>query len=140
MTLAARAEVLPFALAGPPEAMSLALPGEGPLGARRLGALLAAARARTPSWSGPGIPRGPETGELLRALVERARVPAVLDADALNAFAEQPELLRGLEVPVVLTPHPGEMARLCGTTIGRCRPTGSRSPPAGRRPGTSPSC
>jgi NAD(P)H-hydrate epimerase len=120
VTLAARAEALPLALAGRPEAMSLALPGDGPLVRADLGALLAAAKGADALVAGPGIPRGPETGELLRALVERARVPAVLDADALNALADQPELvgaLAGLEVPLVLTPHPGEMARLCGTTI-----------------------
>ena len=41
----------------------------------------------------------------------------MLDADALNALAEEPARLPGLGVPLVLTPHPGEMARLCGTTI-----------------------
>jgi NAD(P)H-hydrate epimerase len=117
VTLAARAEALPLALAGRPEAMSTALPGEGPLVRGDLGALLAAAKGMDALVAGPGIARGPETGELLRALVDRARLPAVLDADALNALAEQPELLHGLEVPLVLTPHPGEMARLCGTTI-----------------------
>ena len=44
-------------------------------------------------------------------------MPTVLDADALNALAGQTELLRGLSRPVVLTPHPGEFARLTGTTI-----------------------
>jgi NAD(P)H-hydrate epimerase len=120
VTLAARAEALPLALAGRPEAMSVALPGEGPLVRADLGALLAAAKGADALVAGPGIARGPETGELLRALVERARVPVVLDADALNALAEEPELvaaLAGLEVPLVLTPHPGEMARLCATTV-----------------------
>ncbi len=63
---------------------------------------------------GPGIPRGPETGELLRALLDRAGKPAIVDADGLNALAEEPALLAGLGVPLLLTPHPGEMARLCG--------------------------
>jgi NAD(P)H-hydrate epimerase len=120
VTLAARADALPLALVGRPEAMSVALPGDGPLVRADLGALLAAAKGADALAAGPGIPRGPETGELLRAWVERARIPAVLDADALNALAEQPELvagLAGLGVPIVLTPHPGEMARLCGTTI-----------------------
>jgi NAD(P)H-hydrate epimerase len=117
VTLAARDETFPLALAGRPEAMSLALPGAGPLARADLGALLGAASGADALVLGPGLPRGPETGELVRALVERARVPAVLDADALNALAEHPELLRPFDVPVVLTPHPGEMARLCGTTI-----------------------
>jgi len=63
------------------------------------------------------MPRGAETAELLRALLQRAGKPAVLDADALNAFAEDAALLAGIGVPLVLTPHPGEMARLCGVKV-----------------------
>jgi NAD(P)H-hydrate epimerase len=117
VTLAARAEVLPFALAGRPEAMSVALAGSGPLGRADLQHLLAAARDADALVIGPGIPRGPETGELLRAFLDRAAKPAVLDADALNALADGPSLVRGSGAPLLLTPHPGEMARLCGTTI-----------------------
>ncbi len=117
VTLAARAPVLPFALAGRPEAMSVTLDGEGPLALGDLDALLHAAKSADALVVGPGIPRGPETPLLLRALLERAGVAAVLDADALNALAERPELLGGLPVPVILTPHPGEMARLAGGTI-----------------------
>ncbi len=117
VTLLARPEVLPFALAGRPEAMSRPLPGAGPLGPDDLDALLAAAKGVDAIVIGPGLPRGPETGPLLRAFLERAGRPAVLDADALNALAERPGLVAGLPVPVVLTPHPGEMARLTGSTI-----------------------
>ena len=117
VTLVARSEVLPFALAGRPEAMSVALPGTGALGRSDLAALLAAAKGASALVIGPGIPRGPETLELLRAFLERAGVPAVLDADALNAFAEKPGSVAGMEVPLVLTPHPGEMARLAGTSV-----------------------
>ena len=54
----------------------------------------------------------------MQALVERAGVPLVLDADALNAFAGDPERLVGRDgVDVVITPHPGEMARLLNTSI-----------------------
>jgi ADP-dependent NAD(P)H-hydrate dehydratase / NAD(P)H-hydrate epimerase len=120
VTLAAREEVLPFALAGRPEAMSVPLPARGPLSDADLEPLLEAARGVDAVVVGPGIPRGPETAALLRAFLERARVPAALDADALNALAARPEeLLRGLPAPAVLTPHPGEMARLCGTDIAR---------------------
>ena len=44
-------------------------------------------------------------------------IPAVLDADALNLFAGSPETLRGAAGPVVITPHPGEAARMLGITI-----------------------
>lgn len=117
VTLAARAEVMPLALAGRPEAMSAALPGDGPLGRSDLHALLALAKDADAIALGPGIPRGSETGELVRALLERARKPAVVDADGLNALAEAPAALAELGIPLLLTPHPGEMARLCRTTI-----------------------
>ena len=117
VTLAARGPVLPFALAGRPEAMSVELPGDGPLALGDLDALADAARSADALVIGPGIPRGRETPLLLRALLERAGVPAVLDADALNALAERPDLLAGLPVPVILTPHPGEMARLVAGTV-----------------------
>jgi NAD(P)H-hydrate epimerase len=117
VTLAAREEVLPLALAGRPEAMSVPLSGQGPLGDGDLEPLLAAARGMDAVVIGPGIPRGPETGRVLRAFLERAGVPAILDADALNALAEHPGLVAGLPSPTVLTPHPGEMARLAKTSI-----------------------
>ncbi|HEY7724517.1 MAG TPA: NAD(P)H-hydrate dehydratase [Anaeromyxobacteraceae bacterium] len=117
VTLAAREEVLPLALAGRPEAMSLPLPGHGPLGRADLAPLLEAARAADALVVGPGIPRGPETAALLRDLLEGARLPAVLDADALNALAPPGPGLAGLPAPAVATPHPGEMARLCGLPV-----------------------
>lgn len=117
VTLAARPEVIPMALAGRPEAMSLQLPDSGPLGLGDLGVLLDAAGQADALVIGPGISRGPETAALLRALLDGARTPSVLDADALTALAEDPALLRGLPPGVILTPHPGEMARLAKTTI-----------------------
>ncbi len=66
---------------------------------------------------GPGLGREPETAEFVRELVRRSELPTVLDADGLNAFEGRAELLDGRKRPLVLTPHPGEMARLLGCTI-----------------------
>jgi NAD(P)H-hydrate epimerase len=67
---------------------------------------------------GPGLGQSPATTAFVHALLERSGVPLVLDADALNAFAGDPDRLVGRdEVAVVITPHPGEMARLMKTTI-----------------------
>ncbi len=65
---------------------------------------------------GPGLSRNPETAELVRELVGRIDVPCVVDADGLNALALDDVAGRGGDAPLVLTPHPGEMARLlkCG--------------------------
>ncbi len=113
VTLAARAEVLALALAGRPEAMSVTLPGDGPLGPADLATLLPAGRGADALVAGPGLHRGDETGRLLRSWLEGAGRPAVLDADALNALDPEPAWLGKLPAPVILTPHPGEMARLC---------------------------
>jgi NAD(P)H-hydrate epimerase len=62
---------------------------------------------------GPGLGQVPGTAAFVHALLERAGVPLVLDADALNAFAGEPERLTSRDgVDVIITPHPGEMARL----------------------------
>jgi NAD(P)H-hydrate epimerase len=67
---------------------------------------------------GPGLGQEPSTAAFVQALVERAGVPLVIDADALNAFAEEPERLAARDgVEMIVTPHPGEMARLLGIAI-----------------------
>jgi NAD(P)H-hydrate epimerase len=64
---------------------------------------------------GPGLGTAPGTRAFVQALVDRATMPLVIDADGLNAFADQPDRLVGREGrDVIVTPHPGEMARLVG--------------------------
>ena len=64
---------------------------------------------------GPGLGTGPAVTGVVRELLERCEQPLVVDADALNACAGDAGVLRGREGrPVVITPHPGEMARLLG--------------------------
>jgi NAD(P)H-hydrate epimerase len=75
----------------------------------RLAAFMA---ARTAVAIGPGLSTHPETVELVQALTERLDRPTVLDADALNALAGRASILTTCKVPPILTPHPGEMARL----------------------------
>jgi NAD(P)H-hydrate epimerase len=68
---------------------------------------------------GPGIGTSASTVRFVHGLVERAGVPLVLDADALNAFVDNPDALAGAEGrDVIITPHPGEFARLVGIPIG----------------------
>ncbi len=114
VSVATREQVLEAVLSHAPEVMGLPLMAPGPLGLADLEPLVAAAEGKDALVIGPGIPRGPETGRLLGELLERVEVPAVLDADALNAVAEDLRVLRRARGPVVLTPHPGEMARLTG--------------------------
>jgi hydroxyethylthiazole kinase-like uncharacterized protein yjeF len=73
---------------------------------------------------GPGLSIKGEASEFARELVARTgagdgrkAIPIVIDADALNAFAGRDDLLKGEGRVMVLTPHPGEMARLAGMTV-----------------------
>lgn len=66
---------------------------------------------------GPGISREAETQDFVRALLKRYRTPMVLDADGLNAFEGRDRELSGNIGPIIITPHPGEMARLTGKSI-----------------------
>lgn len=61
---------------------------------------------------GPGISTHPSTAELVLSLLPKIKVPVMIDADALNILASNPQLLKSLRRPVILTPHPGEFARL----------------------------
>ena len=97
------------------EAMTLPIEDEsrGRLEHSALDVLLAESRARDALVLGPGLGLHQSTVRLLEALLPELRTPLVLDADALNAFAGRPEQLRG-SGPRILTPHPGEAARLLG--------------------------
>jgi len=70
--------------------------------------------------AGPGLTQQAGTQQLVRKIVALARIPVVLDADGLNAFAGKTALLRAAAAAnrsLVLTPHPGEIARLLGCTV-----------------------
>lgn len=67
---------------------------------------------------GPGLGRSVAVGEFVRTLLGRATVPLVLDADALTVLADDLTALAGSEErDVIITPHPGEMARLVGRSV-----------------------
>ena len=66
---------------------------------------------------GPGISRDPHTATLVRSLVAHQKIPMVVDADGLNAFEGHINELNGKDRVLVITPHPGEMARLVGCSV-----------------------
>lgn len=66
---------------------------------------------------GPGLGQSEDIRQLIRFLITATDKPMVIDADGLNALAGQTDLLAGLARPVILTPHPGEFARLMGVDI-----------------------
>ena len=63
---------------------------------------------------GPGLGQRPAVSKLVEQVLTRATVPAVVDADGLNALAKDLSVRKRIQAPLVLTPHPGEMGRLTG--------------------------
>jgi NAD(P)H-hydrate epimerase len=101
------------------EAMTLPLPeapGVRALGLKALEPILAFAEGCDALALGPGLGTHPETQELVRRLVRQLPQPLVVDADGVNAIAGDAACLTGAAGPRLLTPHPGEMARLLGAS------------------------
>jgi NAD(P)H-hydrate epimerase len=115
-TVATSKSVLPTVAAFYPELMTEPLPEtEAGTIAASAGELLDAfVKGKSVIGIGPGISRFPETSELVRTLVRKSEVAVVLDADGLNAFEGPTGELNGKGRVLVITPHPGEMARLAG--------------------------
>src|SRR5438445_150604 len=114
VTVATPACCLPIVAAMAPEYMTEALDetadGLDPDGVERVLDM-----ARDVVALGPGLGQAARTREFIKVLVDRATMPLVIDADGLNAFSDDPDKLVGREGrDVIITPHPGEMARLVG--------------------------
>lgn len=67
--------------------------------------------------AGPGMTRHPDTAAWVSHLIDNGKCPLLLDADALNVLEGHPERISKASCPVVITPHPGELARLLGCSI-----------------------
>jgi NAD(P)H-hydrate epimerase len=119
VTAAIPESALPTVAQFAPELMTtpLAQGKEGEIAASNVGSLDALLDRKSVVAVGPGMGQSPETVEFLLELVKKATVPMVLDADALNILAAHPGHLDARDRLVVLTPHPGEMARLISSTI-----------------------
>jgi NAD(P)H-hydrate epimerase len=100
--------------AGHLESVKRRLPDEGRgfLGLTALESLLALARTADCVALGPGIGTDSGTAELVTRLLTSIAAPVVLDADGINCLSRNPDVLRQRTAPIVLTPHPGEFARL----------------------------
>lgn len=100
------------------EAMTEPLPdtAAGFLSTAAVGRIKQLLEGKTAVALGPGISTQPEVQELLLDIIPEVTVPLVIDADGITALATRPEILKKCKGTIVLTPHPGEMARLVGTT------------------------
>ena len=118
VTVAAPASVQAHLESRVMEVMTLPLPEtkDHMLARRALPQLLAFVQSRSAIGMGPGLSTHVETAEVIRTLIAQCDRPTVIDADALNALAGHTHILRACPMPTILTPHPGEMARLLNTT------------------------
>src|SRR5262249_58635706 len=80
-------------------------------------ALLYLAQTNDVVAAGPGLGRSHALTDLVFALIEKTATPLVLDADGLNAVQHQANRLEGRSAPLILTPHPREVARLLGLDV-----------------------
>jgi NAD(P)H-hydrate epimerase len=123
VTAAVPAPALATVAAIAPELMTwpLAANAAGQISAENLapGFLSVFTAGKTVLAIGPGLGQNPETVKFVTGLLSATNIPAVIDADALNILAAKPVLLTKLTKgrTLVLTPHPGEMARLAGVTV-----------------------
>ena len=121
-------DILPTVAAVAPELMCTPLQSRDGLSLEQLepGPLGRLLKGMTVVGIGPGLGQEGTTPEFVRSFVERVSLPMVIDADALNALAGRTELLKkasagrdanGRARTLILTPHPGEMARLVGLSV-----------------------
>lgn len=102
-----------------PEVMTLSLPAteSGAVDVAAFDLILERAEDMSALVVGPGLTTRPRTVELVHRLIQHIDAPVVLDADGLNALSQDSTILDSRVAQLVLTPHPGEMARLLGVSV-----------------------
>lgn len=117
--LAVPEDILPIVAVANPCYTTTALPQDehGRIAAAALPQLLQLLHENNAAAIGPGLGQSEAIAELIAAVLEQSTTPLVLDADALNVLASRVDILGKHAGPIVLTPHPGEFARLLGCDI-----------------------
>ena len=119
VTVATPPDVLPIVAAGMPEFMTTPLiPAETGAAKKKAssgGGFAGLLAGKSVLAMGPGLGATPDMQKWIRAVLDSTDLPVILDADALNAFAAEPDDLNSCKTSLLaITPHPGEMARLLG--------------------------
>ncbi|MBE0711728.1 MAG: NAD(P)H-hydrate dehydratase, partial [Candidatus Aminicenantes bacterium] len=116
VTVATAASALPIVARSMAELMTepLAESVEKTIAREALPRALVLLKGKNAVLLGPGLSTHSSTAEFVLGLLPKIKIPCVIDADGLNIVAAKPDLLRRLSAPAVLTPHPGEFARLVG--------------------------
>jgi len=119
VTLGIAESLNPILEAGMLEAMTAPLPESraGVVGESAAAAINRLMSGKKCLAVGPGLGQEPETGELVRGIIKDSEIPVVVDADGLNHLAGKMQILQKAKAPLILTPHPGEMARLVDSEV-----------------------
>ncbi|MBQ1555485.1 MAG: NAD(P)H-hydrate epimerase, partial [Clostridia bacterium] len=89
---------------------------EGTISSESLPLILEKMKAATAVMIGSGMGRGDDVRTVVEQVIRHCEVPLIIDADGLNAIKDDLGVLSEAKAPIVMTPHPGEMARLVGKT------------------------
>jgi len=117
------------------EEMALPLPdrGDGTLSEKAYGEIIDFVEKSADVLAvGPGIGASEDTSRLLKSLIKNCTCPMVIDADGINSLRGERNVLKKAKSPVILTPHPGEMARLLGASDMKSVGSKAKSPGEGR--------
>jgi len=119
--LAVPQEIVAIVAGGNPCLMTAAMPQDelGRFSAAAESELLALVQSSDVVALGPGLGKSPDLTRLVTALLQGVARPLVLDADGLNALAGDPAILQQHAGPLIITPHPGEFARLVQTETAK---------------------
>lgn len=109
-----------------PEIMTFALPDDGGLLRFEEQSLRAALEQKSAVVLGPGMGVSEDSARIVEFLLTRTQVPVVVDADALTCMSTKLRILEAARGRCVLTPHPGEMARLCNRTTAEIQSSRTR--------------
>lgn len=97
------------------ETMTMPMPSEnGKLSYSAIDDIIANANKSNAILAGPGLSQSDDLHRLINDLVPALKVPAVMDADALNLISQNPSILKKAKNPIIITPHIGEFSRLTG--------------------------
>ncbi len=90
---------------------------EGTVAFSALSEITDAAKKATAVLIGCGLGFNNDTEKLVHGAIKEIKSPMIIDADGINALSTNIDILKEAQAPVILTPHPGEMSRLCGKSI-----------------------
>lgn len=90
---------------------------EGTLAFSAKADILEASKQASAVLIGCGLGFNKDTTNLVHNLIKEIKVPMIIDADGINALSTNIDILKEAQAPIILTPHPGEMSRICGKSV-----------------------